>query len=89
MRFDDGYVHQTYVMIPMEVKMHGTMSKFKVDFKSKVAPEVLKDDKLMVELSQIHFVQPIQTKKRLLDQASRESVLIQRISVKFCGESPF
>ena len=53
--------------------MQGKRTKFKADFKAKVALEALKGDKSTAELAQIYGVHPTQVtqwKKQLLDQAS-------------------
>ena len=53
--------------------MQGKRTKFKADFKAKVALEALKGDKSTAELAQIYGVHPTQItqwKKQLLDSAS-------------------
>jgi len=53
--------------------VQGKRTKFKADFKAKVALEALKGDKSTAELAQIYGVHPTQVtqwKKQLLDQAS-------------------
>jgi transposase len=57
----------------MEVKVQGKRTKFKADFKAKVALEALKGDKSTAELAQIYGVHPTQItqwKKQLLESAS-------------------
>ena len=56
----------------MEVEVQGKRTKFKAEFKAKVALEALKGDKSTAELAQIYGVHPTQItqwKKQLLDQA--------------------
>jgi transposase len=56
----------------VEVAVQGKRTKFKPDFKAKVALEALKGDKSTAELAQIYGVHPTQItqwKKQLLDQA--------------------
>ena len=53
--------------------MQGKRTKFKADFKAKVALEALKGDKSTAELAQSYGVHPTQIsqwRKQLLDQAS-------------------
>ena len=53
--------------------MQGKRTKFKADFKAKVALEALKGDKSTAELAQIYSVHPTQItqwKKQLLESAS-------------------
>ena len=56
----------------MEVEVQGKRTKFKADFKAKVAVEALKGDQSTAELAQIDGVHPTQItqwKKQLLDHA--------------------
>ncbi len=57
----------------MEVEVQGKRTKFKADFKAKVALEALKGDKSTAELAQIYGVHPTQItqwKKQLQESAS-------------------